>query len=522
MARGNGSPGGKIGERIATLIAQSRLATEARLGDEVQRRAIGAVEHMGERADREVGGSVAALLRVAADDPTVDPRFRALMANLAGRRGQWWGFLRFLLAPFAALALVQQLGRVYSQELVNSEQARLPNVPLSPEALATAVVQTVISPGQGTAEAALTGIDGERFDWLRQVTGNPPGPQELLQLWNRGRINEPDVDRGLRQSRLKNEWIDALKELRTVVAPPQDLIRFAVREAYSPEIARQFGQYEDFPAQAMGDASKVGVSRELMEKYWAAHWALPSAQQGFEMFHRGIISKSILKLLLRALDVMPFWRDKLIQMAYSPLRLVDIRRFYRDGVMTKEQVHDAYLSRGYSPENAELSTRWTIQQKMNTERDLTKAEIVSLYESQLLSRKKAHALVKDLGYDDSEADFILALPEARRERSRVTAGVRRVLTRYAARKIDRVRAATTLDRLEIPADERDELLQLAELEREITAPDLSVSQFQGLLRRGAISAERFTSEMRNRGYTDEEINWLGELSFPAPRATAST
>lgn len=522
MARDNGSPGGKIGERIAQLITRSRVATEAQLGGVQAERTVRTMSYFFEKAGVQAAPALKDMFERVLADPDLPPEMRASFEHVIGTPDIITDIAKALFMPLWAFFAAGNLAEPLAQGSVSNMWATFPHKPLDAPTAAAAWRRQLWDEGRASTEAGKTGIGPSRFNALQALTRRFPSLDILHALINRGKLSKGQAANWLEREGFIEGTAEEMVNLREIVAPPQDLIRFAVREAYSPEIARQFGQYEDFPAQAMGDASKVGVSRELMEKYWAAHWALPSAQQGFEMFHRGIISESILKLLLRALDVMPFWRDKLIQMAYSPLRLVDIRRFYRDGVMTKEQVHDAYLSRGYSPENAELSTRWTIQQKMNTERDLTKAEIVSLYESQLLSRKKAHALVKDLGYDNSEADFILALPEARRERSRVTAGVRRVLTRYAARKIDRVRAATTLDRLEIPADERDELLQLAELEREITAPDLSVSQFQGLLRRGAVTAERFTTEMRNRGYTDEEINWLGELSFPAPRATAST
>ncbi|GAH93918.1 unnamed protein product, partial [marine sediment metagenome] len=41
------------------------------------------------------------------------------------------------------------------------------------------------------------------------------------------------------------------------------------------------------------------------------HWSLPSPSQGFEMLHRGVIDEAELNMLLRALDIMPFWREKL-------------------------------------------------------------------------------------------------------------------------------------------------------------------------------------------------------------------
>ncbi|GAH07016.1 unnamed protein product, partial [marine sediment metagenome] len=74
--------------------------------------------------------------------------------------------------------------------------------------------------------------------------------------------------------------------------------------------------YEDYPKPLETWAAKKGLSKEWSQRYWAAHWSLPSASQGFEMLHRGIINQSDLNMLLRALDVMPFWREKLTGIAY--------------------------------------------------------------------------------------------------------------------------------------------------------------------------------------------------------------
>ncbi|GAJ06864.1 unnamed protein product, partial [marine sediment metagenome] len=112
------------------------------------------------------------------------------------------------------------------------------------------------------------------------------------------------------------EISEALQKLTVVMPTPTDLVRFGVREVFSPEIAKKFRQYEDFPKDIMKWADQIGMTQELMEMYWASHWDLPSPGQGFDMYHRRIISYEELGVLLRAKDVMPFWRDKLIQISH--------------------------------------------------------------------------------------------------------------------------------------------------------------------------------------------------------------
>jgi hypothetical protein len=136
------------------------------------------------------------------------------------------------------------------------------------------------------------------------------------------------------------------------------------------------------------------------------------------MFHRGIISYDELKMLLRALDVMPFWRDKLIQIAYSVPTRVDVRRMYALGVVDREYVHRKYLDMGYRPEDAEKLTAFVEKTRGRTmlrpERDLTKSEIIKLYKVERIDRDTALEMLTDMGYSEDEADYILAIADYQR------------------------------------------------------------------------------------------------------------
>ena len=137
---------------------------------------------------------------------------------------------------------------------------------------------------------------------------------------------------------------------------------------------------------------------------------------GFEMFQRKIIDIDTLKLLLRALDVMPFWRDKLIQLAYQPITRVDIRRIHKLMGKSREWLIDRYERIGYSPEDANDLADFTVElnkeevkAEKQADRDLTASEIVSAYAYAMLSEEDASGLLHELGYDDNEVDLKLAM-----------------------------------------------------------------------------------------------------------------
>lgn len=253
-----------------------------------------------------------------------------------------------------------------------------------------------------------------------------PPEQDLFALWHRDLVDEKSIDAALRQKGYDYQYTEALKAASYIIPPVGDLIIMAVREAFSPEIAKRFGQYEDFPPDFAMWAEKMGLSKEWSKRYWAAHWALPSPQQGFEMLHRGVVGKPDLELLLRALDVMPFWRDKLTEIAYRPYSRVDVRRMHKLAVLDDAAVLRAYLDLGYSPDRAEKMKDFTIlyNEPKGTEDTeeldkLSRASVLNFFTDGLLTQNKAQELLVGMGYSAPGAALFIeyaGMQEERKER----------------------------------------------------------------------------------------------------------
>lgn len=476
------------------------------------------------------------------------------------------------------------------------------NRKLTPAELAELVIRGARSPEQAGEEAAGWGLSSERFRELTLLAGNPPGPQELIELWRRGAIAEAEVDTGIRQGRFRTEWLEAFKafrrvlltpagvaeltargilsegegreraaelglepddfaalvegtlrppalgelldllnrgevaeadvrsaltragvqeryhdpilELRRVLPPVSDLVRFAVREVYSPEIAARFGLEQDFPARFAQEAARVGLSEESARQYWAAHWDLPSPQMGFAMLHRGIISQSDLELLLRALDVMPFWRERLIELAHLVPGRIDLRRMFRAGVISRQEVFQGYVRLGYTDQDAERLTEFAEKEKLEPERDLTKAEVTSLYQARALDRGEATELLELLGYDGDESDLLLDLADFRRRRTYRTAAVSVVRARFLEREIDEAQATGLLDSIGLPAEEREELLDLWIFARDENPRRLTEAQARAAWRAGVHDEGWYRSYLALLGYPQAEADTLVALYAP--------
>ena len=290
---------------------------------------------------------------------------------------------------------------------------------LSPETLAWAVHLGLVGAGAFEENAANLGIPSHiakaAFATIRKFAT----PEEIADAYLRGVITEEQHDAALRLMGYTDFDISIKKALYWRIPSPSDLIRMAVREVFSPEIAEKFGQYEDFPEVFKELAKKLGISEFWAKAYWAAHWELPSMTQGFEMFHRRIITEEELKMLLRALDVMPFWRDKLIQLSYNVIPRVDLRRMYMMGILTEEDVYERYLDLGYKPEDARAMTEWTIryyapedESELEDYRALTRDIIVKAYKKGLITRTEAFSRLVGVKYKEDDAELILRIADA--------------------------------------------------------------------------------------------------------------
>ncbi len=290
--------------------------------------------------------------------------------------------------------------------------------PVSLDAAAVAVFRGKASAAEFYANAALAGNTKDRAEMVLEASRALPTPGAIQQAYLRGEIREKEHDELLRGYGYTKDNIELFKALYVLIPTPQDLIRMGVREVFTPEVAQKFGQFEDFPKPFADWAAKIGINEQWAKNYWAAHWELPSATMGFEMLHRGVIDDNELKLLLRALDVMPYWRERLIQISYNPLTRVDIRRMFQAGVLNKEQVTKAYLDLGYDQQKAGWLTEFTIryyspedQSQQDEFKSLARSTYSQAYKRKLISKEEYTAFLINLKYYPDDVTLLVQLDD---------------------------------------------------------------------------------------------------------------
>jgi hypothetical protein len=334
-----------------------------------------------------------------------------------------------------------------------------------------------------------------------------PGISELLTLWLRGYLNDAGLEQRLGQEGVPSEFVGDIKELARQIPGPGDLVRFALREAWRDDVAAKYGYDEDYVAEFGQWMEKIGYSADWARKFWRSHWELPSISLAMEMVHRGIISESEFKDLLRVQDIPAGWRDRVSKAIYSPYTRVDARRMHQLGVLKDDQLVNVYKSQGYDQEHAENMAEFTILFNQESDRDLTKSDILGGYRDGILDYGEAKSFLTGLRYDATEAEFYLSREDQKRDNKLAKLEIAVIEDLYLNGEIDLTEARTRLTALNTHARQMDLLLEEWRIGREKKVKRPSRATLERLFKSGAITLDDFTSTLSAIGYQPKYVDW---------------
>jgi len=348
-------------------------------------------------------------------------------------------------------------------------------------------------------------------EYMKQLSEVLMNEGDLLNAYWRGIVSEATVDNQLKQRGYSGQYIGIWKQLSERIPSPGDLISIAVREGFDDAVASKFGYDEAFPSEAAEAAEKGGLPTEWFRRLWRAHWRLPSLTQGFDMYHRGIMSKDELELLMRAADIPSFWRNKLIQLSYNVITRVDTRRMYAIGVLSEADLVARYVAQGYSPDDAAKLTEWTIAEYAESERELTKTDILRMYRENILNDEEAIAYLEALGYNAPTIGLLLAREQLAKEEDYEREVIKNVKAAFIAGIFNENDVRAELGKLDPPAGFVDDQISLYRLEKARRVVRPTSTQLRDMWLTEVITESQLDSELAGRGYNDQYIEWYKAL-----------
>lgn len=207
---------------------------------------------------------------------------------------------------------------------------------LSPADAALAVLRGTMADGRGREVAAASGMNGEDFETLLSNTGEPLGLEQLAEALRRGFINTERFARGLRQSRVRNEWLDVAEELRFTPIPTADAIDAWQRGRISEELADQIAQQNGvLPAQVPILRLNAGNP--------------PSPEQLLDLWRRGMVTEQQVDDGLRQGRTRDEWVPQIKDLRYEPVSTADAIDAWLRGHITEGQADEIAEQNGILP-----------------------------------------------------------------------------------------------------------------------------------------------------------------------------
>lgn len=372
---------------------------------------------------------------------------------------------------------------------------------LSPADAALAVLRGNMDEAAGRAIAAANGMSSADFDVLIGNTGEPPAIEEMLMLWRRGRIDTPTLDRAIRQSRVRDEWIPAIHDLS--VEPPAQA-----------DVLEALVQGELTEAQARQRFAEAGGDPTYFDTAFRTRANSPAPGQLAEMLNRGIIAEHG-----TGPDAVTFeqgfregrWKDKwepqfrALAVYLPPPR--EISTLVKEQGLSQDQAIGLWEQHGMTPELAHAYWTAAHYQRTSAQHTLAASEIERLYFDQAIDLATATTMLGGIGWTETDAAWLLDLTDIKREQSYLERAIAKISALYVAHKITSAQASSALATLEVPSSQAAHLVKTWDLEaalnvRTLTAAELVDSWFYNLA-----SPQQVAAQLQGIGYTPHDA-WL--------------
>lgn len=423
-----------------------------------------------------------------------------------------WPALRELehlhLSP-QAIALGVQRGVLPNVKNPATGEPLLPVVPPATPGQVAAMPQASLDV---LAEVAAQGIDWDQLSLLTRVAGLSPGVGELLQLLNRGKIDESDYYRGVAEGDTRNEWAAALLELRHRLVTPEQAATARLKQWRDEKQAADLGALS-------------GASAETMELLYLIQGRPIAPVQAFQAIARGAPGPfggtfgwdDFDKAIARS-DIRPEYAATLRGIYHAYPSLFQLGRAVTAGAIKRERALTILGYERYEDQDALALVDSWLAPKATSTHALTKAELVKEYVSGMIDRPAAAQLLEQLGYPVGQAEAELELADFQVVRSALTAAESKLRSQYTGWKTDRLTASNELDALGVTATARDRSLAVWDLERDTSRPELTPVQVADAAKKGIWTPDEAYSELVGRGYSDRDARTLlalHEVTLPA-------
>ena len=348
-----------------------------------------------------------------------------------------------------------------------------------------------IDPADAQAYANQLGMTDEDFQRFVYNTGEPPAVMSLLEAFRRGYIDQERLKRGVLQSRVRDEWFDVILDLRYQRMSAANAIDATVQNHLTQEqglaAATLAGLYpDDFPVllETAGEPLSRTEMTELVNRHEATVEEYAQAMRESRL------------------------KDKYIPFAEKLLRRLipyrTINTIISHGVRDQKWGIKYLMDLGYNEDDATALISTSASSKTAHIKALTEAQILTLWEAKAITEEAAIDQLGTIGYAPAEARFLLEYTVAKRAVSEQNKAITYLRNGYLNHRISINEASTSMDKLGVPPDQRDQLKRDWEIERTSQVKVLTVAEITAAVNYGVVGFADAQAKLVEMGYTDND------------------
>lgn len=376
--------------------------------------------------------------------------------------------------------------------------------PILPADAALMVLRGIIDQGEGHVIAGESGYTPADFDRLVLATGEPPGPESLMEALRRGFIDPERFAHGIRQSRIRNEWIGLMEQLRFEPMATADAVEAVVRNYITP-----------------AEGESIALQNGLEARDWStlllAHGRPPGLGQMQQLLNRGLVSQEQVDQAVRESDI----KNKYVPMVRGlrwriPSERLIVTMVQHNGIST-ERAHELLQKDGYEPDVAGAIIKTGAAQRTGGHKELALSTVLDLYEAHAIDQAQAEAHLKALGYPAEDVPLLLAHAELKRELRWREAAIGSIRSGFIGHHITETEAAALLSAAGIPSEQVSHLTRLWVIERQAHRKSLTEAQIIHSMRQGHLNAGEAQSRLEGQGYGPNDAAFLIQSAGPIPK-----
>lgn len=322
-------------------------------------------------------------------------------------------------------------------------------------------------------------------------------------LYFRNVITESQVYEKMKAIGFDTQRTKDLMQTWPVIPSLGDIVRYIAKEAFEPEMIELFGLLEDYPVEAEFWAKQQGLDKRWVQAEWVAHWRDLGVDFMLEAYHRNIVDWPLVERYMALIEIPPKLRAIVRDTAFRVYTRVDVRRMHDLGVLNDEELVNAYLDQGYDEEKALNMAQFTIRYNAQHQKDLTKSEVLTGFRENIIERVDAEAMLIDMDYDESEAEYLLTYEEFKRNKDLEKLSLNNIKSRFQNNLIEEAVCRDRLAKLGVVTNRLNALVDQWKIDKFEDLKIPSKTDLDKFFKLGLIDAERLYNELRILGYNED-------------------